>query len=64
MKWEFTLANGARAGIAPIGALRALTARQLGLECLPPAKDVPVVFYVSNQAALDRIRARFGPGTC
>ena len=64
MPMTFRLADGTRVGIAPIGNLRALTAKQLGMECLTPARDVVVVFYVSNKAALDRIRARFGPATC
>ena len=64
MKLAFTLADGTQAGIVPIRDLRALTVEQLGMECLTPAKDVSVVFYVPNKAALDRIRARFGPATC
>jgi len=60
MELTFTLPNGARAGIVPTKDLGDLTVKQLGLECLAPAKDVSVVFHVPNQQALDRLRARFG----
>ncbi len=62
MKLAFTLPDGTRAGIVPIRDLRGLTAKQLGVECLTPAKDVSVVFYVPNRQALGRVMARFGAG--
>jgi len=64
MELTFTLQNGTRAGIVPTRELRDLSVEQLGLECLAPAKDVAVVFYVPNQQALDRVRARFGLAAC
>ncbi len=60
MELTFTLPGGTRAGIVPTQELRGLTVEQLGLECLAPAKDVAVVFYVPNKQALDRVRTRFG----
>jgi hypothetical protein len=64
MQLTFTLPNGTRAGIVPTQELGDLTVKQLGLECLAPAKDVSVVFHVPNQLALDRVRARFGLAEC
>ena len=64
MELTFTLPDGTRAGIVPTSDLRALTVKQLGMECLAPAKDVSVVFYVPNKQALDRVRTRFGLTEC
>ena len=64
MHLTFTLPNGTRAGIVPTQGLGDLTVEQLGLECLAPAKEVSVVFYVPNQQALDRVRTRFGLTEC
>ena len=64
MQLTFTLQNGTRAGIVPTQDLGALTVEELGLECLAPAKDASVVFYVPNQQALDRVRTRFGLTEC
>ena len=64
MELTFALANGTHAGIVPIHELRDLTVEQLGLECLAPAEDVSVLFYVSNKQTLDRVRARFGLTEC
>jgi hypothetical protein len=64
MELTFSLANGTRAGIVPTHSLRDLTVEQLGLECLAPAKDFAVVFYVPDRQALDRVRARFGLKEC
>ena len=64
MELTFTLQDGTRAGIVPTQELRDLTVKQLELECLAPAKDVSVVFYVPNQQALDRVRTRFGLAEC
>ena len=64
MELTFTLPNGTRAGIRPTQDLGDLTVKQLGLECLAPAKDVSVVFHVANQQALDRVRERFGLTEC
>jgi len=64
MELAFTLANGTRAGLVPTQELRDLTVEQLGLECLAPAKDVSVVFYVPDKQGLDRVRARFGLTEC
>ena len=58
------LANGTHAGIVPTHGLGDLTVEELGLECIVPAEDVSVLFYVSNKQALDRVRARFGPTEC
>ena len=60
----FTLPDGTRAGIVPTRDLQDLTVKQLGMECLAPAQDVSVVFYVPNKQALDRIMARFGLAKC
>ena len=60
MTMTFTLADGTRAGIVPTRDLRVLTAKELGVECAAPAMKVPVLFYVPNQQALDRVLARFG----
>ena len=60
MELTFALPDGTRAGIVPTQDLRDHTVEQLGMECLAPAKDVAVVFYVPNKRALDRVRARFG----
>jgi len=64
MELTFTLANGTRAGIRPTQDLGDLTVKQLGLECLALAKDVSVVFHVTSQRALDRVKARFGLAEC
>ncbi len=64
MELTFTLPNGTRAGIRPTQDLEDLTVEQLGLGCLSPSKEVSVVFYVPNQQALDRVRARFGLTEC
>ncbi len=60
MNVTFRLGDGTRAGIVPTRGLRDLTVKQQGLEWVAPASDVPVVFYVRNQEALDRVLARFG----
>jgi hypothetical protein len=60
MELTFTLPDGTRAGIVPTGGLRELTLEELGVGCLTPARNVPVVFHVSNRQALDRVRTRFG----
>jgi len=64
MELTFTLPNGTRAGIVPTHGLKDLTVEQLGMECLAPAKNVSVVFYVPDQQALDRVRTRFGLTEC
>ncbi len=64
MELTFTLTDGTHAGIVPTHGLRDLTVEQLGLECLAPAEDVSVLFYVSNKEALDRVRAQFGLTEC
>ena len=64
MKLTFTLPNGMRVGIVPTHDLGDLTVEQLGLECLAPAKEASVVFYVPNRQALDRVSARFGLTEC
>jgi len=64
MELTFELADGTRAGIMPTRGLGDLTAEQLGLECLAPAKDVALVFYVPDKSALDRVRTRFGLVKC
>ncbi len=64
MELTFALANGTHVGIVPTHGLGDLTVEQLGLECLAPAEDVSVLFYVSNKQALDRVRARFGLTEC
>ena len=64
MELTFALANGTHAGIVQTHELRDLTVEQLGLECLAPAEDVSVLFYVSNKQALDRVRAHFGLAEC
>ena len=64
MELTFALPDGTRAGIVPTEGLRTLTVEQLGLECLAPAKDVSVVFHVTSQGALDRVKARFGLTEC
>ena len=64
MELTFALPDGTRAGIAPTHGLKDLTVKQLEMECLAPAKDVSVVFYVPNKQALDRVRARFGLTEC
>ncbi len=64
MELTFTLPNGTRAGIVPTHSLEGLTVQQLEMECLAPAKDVSVVFYVPNKPALDRVRTRFGLTEC
>lgn len=60
MKLAFTLTDGTRAGIVPTRGLRALTVQQAGVQWVAPDADVPVVFHVKNQAALDRVLTRFG----
>jgi hypothetical protein len=64
MELNFALPDGTHAGIVPTYGLRDLTVEQLGLGCLAPAKDVSVLFYVSDKEALDRVRARFGLTEC
>ncbi|HZC82117.1 MAG TPA: hypothetical protein VE222_10490 [Nitrospiraceae bacterium] len=64
MQLTFTLPNGTRAGIVPTHGLKDLTVKQLGMECLAPAEEVSVVFYVPNQQTLDRVRTRFGLTEC
>jgi hypothetical protein len=64
MELTFTLSNGTRAGIMLTQELQDLTIEQLALECLAPAKDVAIVFYVPNKQALDRVRTRFGLTEC
>lgn len=64
MELTFTLQNGTRAGVMPIRELKDLTVEQLGMKCLTPAPHVSVVFYVPDRAALERVRTRFGLGTC
>lgn len=64
MELTFTLPDGIRAGIVPTHDLGDLTVKELELECLAPAKDVSVVFYIPNKQALDRVRARFGLVGC
>jgi hypothetical protein len=67
MLLTFDLPDGTRAGIRPTHELEDLTIEQLELDCLAPASDASVVFHVSNQEALHRIRERFalpGKGAC
>ena len=64
MELTFALPDGTRAGIVPTHSLKDLTVRQLEMECLAPAEDVSVLFYVPNKQALDRVRARFGLTEC
>ena len=64
MELTFALPDGTRAGIVPTRNLTDLTVKQLEMECLAPAKDVSVVFYVPNKQVLDRVRARFGMTEC
>jgi hypothetical protein len=60
----FTLSDGTHIGIVPTQDLRDLTVKQLGMECLTPAQDVSVVFYVPNKQALDRVMRRLGLSKC
>jgi hypothetical protein len=60
MTMTFTLADGTRAGIVPTRDLRELAEQRLGVEWTAPAAKVPVLFYVRNQQALDRVLDRFG----
>ena len=64
MELTFALPDGTRAGVVPTHGLKDLTVKQLAMECLAPAKDAAVVFYVPNKQALDRVRARFGLTEC
>jgi len=64
MELTFTLPDGTRAGLLPAGELKDLTLDQLGMRCLTPARRASVVFHVADRAALERVRARFGLGTC
>jgi len=60
MELTFALPDGMRAGIVPTHGLGDLPVERLGIQRLTLAKDVPVVFYVPNTQALDRVMARFG----
>jgi hypothetical protein len=60
MKVTFRLADGTRAGIVPTRDLRELAEQELGVEWTAPAANVPLVFWVRNQQALDRVLDRFG----
>lgn len=60
MKLTFALPDGMRAGIVPTHGLGDLPVERLGIQRLTPAKDVPVVIYVPNTQALNRVLARFG----
>jgi hypothetical protein len=60
MKVTFRLADGTRAGIVPTRDLRELAEQELGVEWTAPSAKVPVVFWVRNQQALDRVLDRFG----
>lgn len=64
MLLTFDLPDGTRAGIRPTHDLKDLTIAQLGLDCLAPAGDASVVFHVSTQQALDRVRERFALTEC
>ena len=64
MELTFALPDGTWAGIVPTHNLKDLTVKQLEMECLPPAKDVSVLFYVPKKQALDRVRTRFGLTEC
>jgi hypothetical protein len=64
MVLTFTLPDGTRAGIRPTHELGGLTIEDLRLQCLPPANEAPVVFHVSDQAALTRVIERFGLQQC
>ncbi len=64
MELNFALPGGTHAGIVPTHGLRDLTVEQLGLECLAPAENASVLFYVSNEEALDRVRVHFGLTGC
>jgi hypothetical protein len=64
MMLSFTLPNGTRAGIVPTSELQRASIEQLGLRCLPPTNSAPIVFYVSNREALDRLKAKFGLMEC
>jgi len=64
MVLSFTLPDGTRAGIRPTRELGDLTVEALRLQCLPPANEAPVVFFVSDQAALTRVIERFGLRQC
>jgi hypothetical protein len=64
MMLSFTLPNGTAAGIVPTAGLEGVSVEQLGLRCLTPADEVPVVFYVSSREALNRVKSRFGLTDC
>lgn len=60
MELTFALSNGTCAGLVMPQALSEHPAGQAITPCSGPDKDLPVVFYVSNKLALDRVMARFG----
>jgi hypothetical protein len=64
MLLTFTTPDGILAGIKATHDLKDLTVKELGLDCLAPSNDASVVFYVSNQESLDRIRERFALTQC
>jgi hypothetical protein len=64
MVLTMTLPDGTRAGIKPTRDLEAYTIEELGLQCLDPTQVAPVVFYVPNRPALDRVRERLGLPEC
>jgi hypothetical protein len=60
MKVTFKMTDGTRAGIVPSRTLRERAEHELGVEWTTPSAKVPVVFWVRNQQALDRVLDRFG----
>ena len=60
MKVTFKLPDGTPAGIVPTRELRLQAEQEWGVDWTSPAAKVPVVFWVRNQQALDRVLDRFG----
>ncbi len=60
MKVTFKMTDGTRAGIVPSRDWRERAELEVGVEWTAPAAKAPVVFWVRNQEALDRVLDRFG----
>ena len=60
MELRFALQGGTCAGVVLANGLFDQFGGKIGRPCTSAEKDLPVVFHIANQEALDRVLTRFG----
>ncbi|TLY38637.1 MAG: hypothetical protein E6K60_00460 [Nitrospirae bacterium] len=60
MELRFALQGGTCAGVVLANGLFDQFGGKIGRPCTSTEKDLPVVFHIANQEALDRVLTRFG----